>query len=57
MITCDGETVSLYSVNKEHALSPLKAQFPVMDEQILNDSVSDMMIANGSLTLYILTIE
>lgn len=55
MITCDGETVSLYSVNKEHALEPLKAQFLVSDERILNDSVSDMMIANGLTHEVILT--
>jgi hypothetical protein len=55
LITCDGETVSLYSVNKEHAPSPLKGKFSVSDEQILNDTVSEMMIANGLTQEVILT--
>lgn len=55
MITCDGETVSLYNVNKEHALNPLKAQFSVSDESLLLDTVSDMMIANGLTHEVILT--
>lgn len=55
MITCDGETVSLYNVSKDHSMNPLKRQFSVSDESILNDRVSDMMIANGLTHEVILT--
>jgi hypothetical protein len=47
IFSCDGETVSLYNSHKEHALNPLKLQFKASDESILNDVVTDMMIANG----------
>jgi hypothetical protein len=55
MVTCDGETVSLYNINKEHALNPLKTHFSVSDDSILNDRVCDMMIANGLTHEVILT--
>ncbi|KAI6232468.1 WD-REPEATS-REGION domain-containing protein [Aphelenchoides besseyi] len=56
LITCDGETVSLFNIDKEQTTDySLKSQFRASDEPILQDVVSDMMVANGLTHELILT--